>query len=198
MEKTGPVNYRIQQQKDSRSYIIHVDKLYRYTQRPDESLASWLPELPVQLDVSCQCEDGIGQSTTECQTDAQPPSMAHSHTQTMTQSDLSSLSGPIDTSLTPTGPDNKNNSPATSLSRAPPADGQSTASLDPQKPVAGTSAAPLPPAHPPARRSRRERQRPVRYRLLQPADRDVTSCLAKAVLQLTRNYTQADMPPKQV
>ena len=54
INQSGPVNFEIQESKGSRKSIIHVDKLYPYTQREDEDLVSWIETQPNTLDIACQ------------------------------------------------------------------------------------------------------------------------------------------------
>ena len=74
ISKPGPVNYEIQESKHGRTSIVHVDKLYPYSPEVDEVMTSWLKEIPLQSDVSCQCDVmEVSTTTTECQTAMQPP-----------------------------------------------------------------------------------------------------------------------------
>ena len=54
LEKTGPVNYKIQGTPDGRTSTLHVDKLYGYTPADDEELVSWLPVPLAAVDASSQ------------------------------------------------------------------------------------------------------------------------------------------------
>jgi len=68
MEKTGPVNYKIQGSPAGRTSTLHVDKLYPYTPRAEEELISWLPVAAPSVDAASQCQESP-LSVAACQTE---------------------------------------------------------------------------------------------------------------------------------
>ena len=76
LEKTGPVNYKIQGTPDGRTSTLHVDKLYGYTPTDEEELVSWLPVPLPAVDASSQCTEHP-LSNSSCQTETSwPPAEA--------------------------------------------------------------------------------------------------------------------------